>query len=111
MTHDQSSTIAIFLYSFVAYLMLIRVCQPLTFLHKSLIVVCGLLFVGGAYLLPDMFGLSPLNLGSILVLTVLMLIAYPIDSTIQKLFNNFGKYKSNVKDYVKKDIEKLNKKL
>ncbi len=103
---EQSSTVAIFLYSFVAYLMLIRVARPLNLLHKVLVVGCGLLYVGGAYLLPDMFDLHPLNLGAILVLTVLMLIAYPIDSTIQKVFNNFGKWKQSVKDYVSRDIQK-----
>lgn len=103
---DEASTVAIFLYSFVAYLMLIRVCRPLNLLHKILCIGCGLLFVAGAAVVPKMFGLSPLDLGSILVLIVLMLIAYPIDSTIQKVFNNFGSWVKKTKDYVAKDIEK-----
>ncbi len=106
LTMEQSSTVAIFLYSFVAYLMLIRVARPLNLLHKILVVGCGLLYVAGAYFLPGMFDLHPLSLGAVLVLTVLILIAYPIDSTIQKIFNNFGKWTRNVKDYVNNDIEK-----
>lgn len=105
---EQSSTVAIFLYSFVAYLMLIRVCRPLNLLHKILVIGCGLLYLGGAYFLPGMFDLHKLSLGAVLVLMVLMFMAYPIDSAIQKLFNSFGKWKQNIKDYISKDIQKHN---
>ncbi len=107
---EQSSTVAIFLYSFVAYLMLIRVARPLNLLHKILVIGCGLLYVGGAYLLSDMFDLHPLKPGAVLVLSVLMLIAYPIDSLIQKIFNNFGSWMKKIADYFTKDIEKHNAK-
>lgn len=106
---EQSSTVAIFLYSFVAYLMLIRVARPLNLLHKLLVIGCGLLYVAGAYMLPDMFDLHPLKLGAILVFTVLMLIAYPIDTIIQKIFNNFGTWIRRIPEFFKRDIEKHNK--
>lgn len=96
---SEASTVAIFLYSFVAYLMLFRVCSPLNLVHKILCIGCGVLFILGAYILPKTFGLSALDLGSILVFTVLILIAYPIDSTIQKIFNNFGKWVNKIKEY------------
>ncbi len=101
---EQSSTVAIFLYSFVAYLMLIRVARPLNLIHKLLVIGCGLLYVGGAYMLPDMFDLHPLKLGAILVLTALMLLAYPIDSIIQKIFNNFGSWIRSIPERFKKNI-------
>ena len=102
----EASTVAIFLYSFVAYLMLIRVCRPMNLIHKLLCGSMGLLFLLGAALLPTMFGLSQLDLGSVLILVVLMLIAYPIDSAIQKLFNSFGSMKQYVTDYLARDMEK-----
>ena len=103
---EQSSTVAIFLYSFVAYLMLIRVARPLNLLHKILVIGCGLLYLAAAWVVPEMFDLHPLCLGAVLVLTVLMLIAYPIDSVIQKVFNNFGKWMKQIKDFISKDVEK-----
>ncbi|MBE6637455.1 MAG: HAD family hydrolase [Ruminococcaceae bacterium] len=102
----EASTIAIFLYSFVAYLMLFRICRPLTLIHKLLVGSMGVLFLLGSFCLPHMFGLSKLDLGSILVLMVLMLIAYPIDNAIQRLFNNFGWFKKKAKDILLHDMEK-----
>ncbi len=107
---NQASTVAIFLYSFVAYLMLIRVARPLNLLHKILVVGCGLLYVAGAAIIPGSFDLHPLKLGAVLVLTVLILIAYPIDSIIQKIFNNFGSWVRKIVEYFTKDIEKHNTK-
>ncbi len=110
LTMELSSTIAIFLYSFVAYLMLIRVCRPLNLIHKILVTACGLIYLAAAIYLPQMFDLHKLNLGAVLVLIVLMLIAYPVDSFIQTVFNNFGTWMKNIKSYIKKDIEKHNAK-
>jgi hypothetical protein len=106
----QSSTVAIFLYSFVAYLMLIRVARPLNLLHKILVIGCGLLYVGGAYFLPKMFDLHPLKLGAVLVLVVLMIIAYPVDSICQKIFNNFNPWMKKMFSFFTKDAEKYSNK-
>lgn len=107
---QQSSTVAIFLYSFVAYLMLIRVARPLNLLHKILVIGCGLLYVGGAYFLPKMFDLHPLKLGAVLVLVVLMIIAYPVDSICQKIFNNFNPWMKKMFSFFTKDAEKYSNK-
>lgn len=104
---SEASTIAIFLYSFVAYLMLFRVCSPLNLIHKILCIGCGVLFLLGSYLLPETFGLSKLDLGSILVFTVLILIAYPIDTAIQKVFNNFSKWLNKIKEYFVHDMNSI----
>lgn len=103
---NEASTVAIFLYSFVAYLMLFRVCTPLNLLHKILCIGCGILFLCGSYFLPAMFGLSKLDLGSVLVFIVLLLLAYPIDRTIQMVFNNFVPWMKKIKDLLIHGSEK-----
>jgi cation-transporting ATPase E len=107
LSSDEASTVAIFLYSFVAYLMLFRVCSPLNLVHKILCFGCGILFLLGAYALPETFGLSKLDLGSVLVFVVLILIAYPIDSAIQKVFNNFSKWLNKIKEYLVRDMNSI----
>ena len=102
----EASTIAIFLYSFVAYLMLFRICRPMTLIHKLLVGSMGVLFLIGSFYLPHMFGLSHLDLGTTLVLAVLMLLAYPIDNAIQRVFNNSGQFKQKAKDFLLRDMEK-----
>jgi len=103
---DQVSTLAFYLYSFVAYLMLFRVCKPMNLLHKILFGSMGVLFVTACVVIPGWFDLMSLNYGSILILIALMFIAYPVDSGILRMFNNFGAWKDGVKDYVARDIEK-----
>jgi len=103
---DQVSTLAFYLYSFVAYLMLFRVCKPMNLLHKILFGSMGVLFVAACIVIPGWFDLVSLNYGSILILIALMFIAYPVDSGILRMFNNFGAWKNGVKDYVARDIEK-----
>jgi cation-transporting ATPase E len=99
-TTAEASTVAIFLYSFVAYLMLFRVCSPFNLVRKMLCGVCGVLFLAGAYFLPEVFGLSALRLGSVLVCIVLLLLSYPIDCTIQKVFNNFVPWMKRIRDMI-----------
>ena len=102
----QSSTVSIFLYSLAAYLMLIRVAQPHNLIHKILIVGCGALYVGGAFLFANEFDLHPLKLGAILILTALMLLTYPIDTVIQKIFNNFGPWMRKIGGFFAKGFDK-----
>ena len=99
-TTSEASTVAIFLYSFVAYLMLFRVCSPFNLVRKMLCGVCGVLFLAGAYFLPELVGLSALRLGSVLVCIVLLLLSYPIDCTIQKVFNNFVPWMKRIRDMI-----------
>ena len=103
---EQVSTLAFYLYSFVAYLMLFRVCKPMNLLHKILFGSMGVLFVAACIAIPGWFDLVSLNYGSILILIALMFIAYPVDRGILRMFNNFGAWKDGVKDYVVRDIEK-----
>jgi len=105
-TIDHASTVAFYLYSFVAYLLLFRVCRPMNLLHKLLVGSMGILFIVAAFAVPDWFNLSGLNKGSVLVLIVLMILAYPIDVMVQTCFNSFAAWRQKVKDYIVNDIEK-----
>ena len=106
MHHDQISTLAFYLYSFVAYLMLFRVCKPMNLLHKLLFGSMGVLFVAACFVIPSWFELAPLSYGTILILAALMFIAYPVDRFILRIFHNFSAWKDGVKSYVVRDIEK-----
>jgi len=106
MHHDQISTLAFYLYSFVAYLMLFRVCKPMNLLHKLLFGSMGVLFVAACFVIPSWFELAPLSYGTILILAALMFIAYPVDRFILRIFHNFSAWKDGVKNYVARDIEK-----
>lgn len=106
----QSSTVSIFLYSFAAFLMLIRVAHPHNLKHKILIVGCALLYVAGAFWFAGEFDLHHLQLGAILILTALILLTYPIDSVIQKIFNNFGSWMRKIGEFFTKGFDKHDKK-
>ena len=95
----EASVIAFYLYSFVAYLLLFRVCKPLTVFHKILVVAMGALFFVGVFALPTLFEIVPLTNGALLVMSVLIPLAYPIDRAIYYIFENFGAWKNKLRNY------------
>ncbi len=104
-SQGQASTIAFYLYSFVAYLMLFRVCKPMNLLHKILFGSMGVLFLAACTILPGWFDLEALQYGSWLVLVALICIAYPVDRGILYIFNNFGAWIQRLKDLIARDID------
>ncbi len=103
---DLASTIAFYLYSFVAYMMLFKVCKPMNLIHKILFGSMGVLFLLAVFIIPDWFDIISLNLGGVLVMTALMIISVNLNKVIQRMFEGFGTQKQKVIDYVARDIEK-----
>ena len=103
---ELASTIAFYLYSIVAYMMLYKVCKPMNLLHKILFVSMGALFVLAVTVIPSWFEVYALNYGSILILSVLSVIAIPLNRLISSVFNEFSNWKRKVCDFVARDIEK-----
>lgn len=100
------SAVAFYLYSFVAYMMLYKVCRPMNLLHKLLFVSMGVLFLLAVCIIPDWFNLAPLDFGSVLILSALGLLAFPINRVIGNIFANFESWIKSIKDFIRRDIEK-----
>ena len=82
------------------------VCKPLNLLHKALFVSMGALFVVAVSVIPTWFNLVPLDLGAALILTALALLAFSVNRVIRSIFDNFAAWVKNVKDFIRRDIEK-----
>ena len=83
---ELASTVAFFLYAIAAYLMLFRVCQPMTVWHGILFGSMGALFLAAVFLVPEWFHIVPLNFGCALMLAALLLLSFPIDHALQRAF-------------------------
>ncbi len=105
LTPELTSTIAFLLYSFVAYMMLYKVCKPMNLLHKLLFGSMGLLFVCAVIFIPEWFDIAPLTYGGTLILIALTLLAFSVSYVISYIFNNFGRWVNNVRDFVARDIK------
>ncbi len=105
MLPEQTSALCFYLYSFVAYLMLFRVCKPMHLFHKILFGSMGVLFLAACIAVPGWFDLVPLQYGTVLVLVALICIAYPVDRGICWLFMNFGSLVQKIKDLIIRDAE------
>ncbi len=101
-----SSTLAFYVYSIVAYIMLFRVCKPMNIIHMTLFGGMGAAFILAAALIPNLFELSALNWNAWLVLVTLAYITVPLSKIIYDLFNNFGGWKERFIDFIKRDVEK-----
>ena len=101
-----TSAVAFYLYSFVAYMMLYKVCRPMNLLHKLLFISMGVLFLLAVLIIPDWFNLVPLDLGSVLILLALGLLAFSINRVIGSIFSNFETWLRSVKEFIRRDIEK-----
>ncbi len=104
-SQGQASTVAFYLYSFVAYLMLFRVCKPMNLLHKILFGSMGALFLMACTIIPSWFDLEALTYGSWLILIALICIAYPVDRGILYIFNNFGNWVKRFKEFIARDMD------
>ena len=103
---DLTSTVAFYLYSFVAYMMLYKVCRPMNLLHKLLFVSMGVLFLLAVFIIPDWFNLVPPDFGAALILSALGMLAFPINRVIVSIFTNFESWILSIKDFIRRDIEK-----
>ncbi|MGN0333573.1 MAG: HAD-IC family P-type ATPase [Lachnospiraceae bacterium] len=83
---ELSSTIAFYLYSVAAYLMLYRVCKPMNIWHGILFGTMGAAYFAVVFLFPEWFQIVSLDYGCILILTALLLLAFPIDRFFQLVF-------------------------
>lgn len=97
---EQASTVAFYLYTVAAYLMLFRVCKPMNVWHSVLFGLMGAAFLAAVWIIPGWFHIVPLDFGCLLILSVLILLAIPIDYTFQKLFS-----------YCEEGINRLRKRL
>lgn len=103
---ELTSTVAFYLYSFVAYMMLYKVCKPMNLLHKLLFGSMGVLFILAVTVIPGWFDLVPPDLGCSLILAALGLLAFPINRVISNIFANFESWIRNIKDFIKRDMER-----
>ncbi len=103
---EHASAVAFYLYSFVAYMMLYKVCKPMNLLHKLLFGSMGILFLLAVIIVPDWFNIAPLNYGSTLVFIALAVIALSLNKLIKNIFEGFGAQKQRLIDFVAQDIEK-----
>ncbi len=83
---ELASTVAFFLYAIAAYLMLFRVCKPMTTWHGILFGTMGVLFLAAVLLVPEWFHIAPLDYGCTLILSALLLLSFPIDYVLQHGF-------------------------
>lgn len=93
---ELASTLAFYLYSIAAYLMLYRVCKPMNIWHGILFGTMGAAFFAVAFLLPEWFQIIPLDYGCILILTALLLLAFPIDRFFQFVFTKCEEARSRL---------------
>lgn len=84
---EQASTVAFYLYTAAAYIMLFRVCRPINIGRGILFGLMGVAFFAAILIIPNWFQIVPLNFGCLLILSVLGLLAIPIDHTIRRLFS------------------------
>lgn len=93
---ELSSTTAFYLYSVAAYLMLYRICKPMNIWHGILFGMMGVAYFAVIFLLPNWFQIVPLDYGSTLILSVLLLSALPIDRFFQRLFTKCEEAKTRL---------------
>lgn len=83
---DMSSCVAFFLYAFSAYIMLYRVCKPMTLWHKILFGAMGVAFLAAVCFVPEWFQLVSLDFGCTLLLVTLLMLAVPVNMVFTRLF-------------------------
>lgn len=103
---ELTSTVAFYLYSFVAYMMLYKVCKPMNLMHKLLFGSMGILFMLAVIVIPGWFDLVIPDLGCSLILAALGLLAFPINRVISNIFANFENWIRNIKEFIKRDMER-----
>ena len=89
MPSDQMSTVSAILMSVVGLLMLYRTCTPFSKMRKVLFIGILAIFSFCVLFLKDLFALSPLNYGEVLVLVVFSISALPIMDFVNKSLTLF----------------------
>ena len=74
----ETSTVAAILVALVGFMMLFRICRPFDTIRRVLFIGMLLLFAVGLIFFSSLFSMSALGSGSLLVLNVLALIAFPV---------------------------------
>lgn len=84
---EQASTVAFYLYTAAAYIMLFQVCKPINVWRGILFGLMGAAFFAAILIIPNWFHIVPLDFGCLLILLALGLLAIPVDHTIRMLFS------------------------
>lgn len=100
-SYAQLTTISCLVYSYTAYLMLLKVCKPFTPLKYVLVTLMGLGYLGCVFFIPGFFDISKPEIGSIVIIVLLILPAYPLQKGIENLlsfFVNLFRPKKHIKE-------------
>lgn len=100
-SYTQLTTISCLVYSYTAYLMLLKVCKPFTPLKYVLVILMGLGYLGCVFFIPGFFDISKPEIGSIVIIILLILPAYPLQKGIENLldfFVNLFRPKNHIKE-------------
>lgn len=84
---NETSTITTILVSAVGFMMIWRVSRPFNWQRAVLLILLILAFIGALIIMPDMFGLSAISFGSILVLSVFLLLIPSVMWVFSKLLD------------------------
>lgn len=101
MPGDEMSTVSAILMSIVGLMMLYRTCIPFTKMRKVLFVGVMVILALCVLFVKNLFALSPLSYGAVLVIVVFALSAFPIMDFINKhlnsIKNRFSRLRKNKK--------------
>lgn len=101
---EQASTISFLLYAFAAYLMLYRVCKPMSVWHGILFGMMGIAFMMAVLLIPEWFQIAALDDQSCLILSPLLLLTLQLDDWVHRLFTKMEQWKHSLERYFKNEI-------
>ncbi len=107
---EMASTVGFFLYAFVAYLMLYRVCRPMNVWHGILFGAMGVGFIGAVILFPGWFQIARLDYRSGLILSPLLLLTFPMDRAIHKVFAKIEQWKCKAQQWLEPYFGNLRRK-
>lgn len=93
---EQASTMCFLLYGISAYLMLYRVCKPMSVWHGILFGTMGVLFVLALVVIPSWIQVAPLTYGSVLVLVPMLLLTRPLDRFWHLVFEKMALWRKKV---------------
>ena len=93
---EQASTMCFLLYGISAYLMLYRVCKPMSIWHGILFGAMGVLFVLALVVIPSWIQVVPLTYGSVLVLVPMLLLTRPLDRFWHLAFEKMAQWKQKL---------------
>ncbi len=83
---SETSTISAMLIAVVGFVMLFRVCTPFNTMRRILFGTMMSGFVLGFAFAADLFSMSPLSFGGILVFIVFAILVFPINSAVTRMF-------------------------